>query len=308
MGLLDKAQKRVQGAGEKLKIMTPPEIFMSLLREASGAGETRKAAYNLYYRFIGFKGVKDGAGCSAITANTAIALAKAGLNVCVFDTSMLNPCQTVLLKAPFADDEKYAGDWFNISGTKKSVLTVSGYDKRISVLSFHKRGLMEMLSGEDRSDLVETALTELSSKFDIILLDICSEATNVSVSALQQSQAVIQVWTGGLHITQNIDNFITSNRLCACGMDKMRNVVLSKIVENNGMNWDTVLNHYGFRELGRVPLSYDLGGRLDSGGNLFDAAGKSEGLQLFVGCISNIAAHILNLGTETITVKSKEDA
>ena len=174
MGFLDKFIDEKQTANMTVK--DPKKIFADVLKQVSGATLTRETKFAIFYQIVAFKGVCDGVGTSTIVANTALALAELGLNVCVLDTSILHPSQDVLLKSNYVgtDMEKDKRlDWFDMPYTKRSPLHSSTLNNKISILSFYgkQRGVTDMLSTMDNDTLVDMALTELHNKFDIILID-----------------------------------------------------------------------------------------------------------------------------------------
>ena len=90
---------------------------------SSGASYTRDVKFDIFYQIIAFQGVKDGVGCSTLVANTALALARLGLNVCVIDTSIKAPSQDILLHTDFRRVEKKDRvDWMDMYRTNKNVL------------------------------------------------------------------------------------------------------------------------------------------------------------------------------------------
>ena len=213
MGLFDRNFKEV-------KLKKPKEVVGDLLRATSGSSYVRELSYDIFYKIIAFYGVEAGVGTSTMVANTAMALAKLGLNVVVLDTSILAPSQDVLLRTDYRDKEELNRvDWFDIATTRKSVLNISKIDKRISVLSFIDRDIKDMLSTKDTSDLVTCAVAELSTKADMILIDMCHEQSSVAAACLQQAHKVIQLWSNSPHALMNIPKFLTNCGILSCPMD-----------------------------------------------------------------------------------------
>ena len=172
-----------------------------MLKTFSGASVARDVKYNMFYQVYAFKGVIPGVGCSTIVANTALALADLGLSVCVFDTSVLHPVQDELLKTNYRNKPlSQRIDWFDMPFTKESPLNISGINRQVSVLSFagKNRTILDMISTLDSEEMVEVALEVLKPKFDVILVDVCDEPTNVAITSLQKSQQLIQVWSDSI--------------------------------------------------------------------------------------------------------------
>lgn len=294
----------IKSNGEGLKgvsVTDPRLIFTDLLKASSGVSYERSLRYNIFYQFVAFKGVREGIGTSTIVSNTALAMAKLGLNVCVVDTSILNPCQDILLKTNYDRENKKEGvtDWFSMGFTRNSVLNISGIDRKVSVLSFKNRTIVDLLSTQDSAAAVELAFSQLATKFDIILIDICNEPTNISTTAMQLSHKLIQVWSNSVTTMRNVENFITNNVICSCSMDKMRYVVTSMTVDDIPTNWDELMKKFHFKHLAHVGMSMEIAHMLATGRILFNAAVNSPDVQQFNDCITDIVCHLLNINPET---------
>lgn len=294
----------IKSNGEGLKgvsVTDPRLIFTDLLKASSGVSYERSLRYNIFYQFVAFKGVRDGIGTSTIVSNTALAMAKLGLNVCVVDTSILNPCQDILLKTNYDRENKKEGvtDWFSMGFTRNSVLNISGIDRKVSVLSFKNRTIVDLLSTQDSAAAVELAFSQLATKFDIILIDICNEPTNISTTAMQLAHKLIQVWSNSVTTMRNVENFITNNVICSCSMDKMRYVVTSMTVDDIPTNWDELMKKFHFKHLAHVGMSMEIAHMLATGRILFNAAVNSPDVQQFNDCITDIVCHLLNINPET---------
>lgn len=294
----------IKSNGEGLKgvsVTDPRLIFTDLLKASSGVSYERSLRYNIFYQFVAFKGVREGIGTSTIVSNTALAMAKLGLNVCVVDTSILNPCQDILLKTNYDRENKKEGvtDWFSMGFTRNSVLNISGIDRKVFVLSFKNRTIVDLLSTQDSAAAVELAFSQLATKFDIILIDICNEPTNISTTAMQLSHKLIQVWSNSVTTMRNVENFITNNVICSCSMDKMRYVVTSMTVDDIPTNWDELMKKFHFKHLAHVGMSMEIAHMLATGRVLFNAAVNSPDVQQFNDCITDIVCHLLNINPET---------
>lgn len=294
----------IKSNGEGLKgvsVTDPRLIFTDLLKASSGVSYERSLRYNIFYQFVAFKGVREGIGTSTIVSNTALAMAKLGLNVCVVDTSILNPCQDILLKTNYDRENKKEGvtDWFSMGFTRNSVLNISGIDRKVSVLSFKNRTIVDLLSTQDSAAAVELAFSQIATKFDIILIDICNEPTNISTTAMQLSHKLIQVWSNSVTTMRNVENFITNNVICSCSMDKMRYVVTSMTVDDIPTNWDELMKKFHFKHLAHVGMSMEIAHMLATGRILFNAAVNSPDVQQFNDCITDIVCHLLNINPET---------
>ena len=282
-------------------IKSPQEVFTELLKVSSGAGYVREVKFDIFYQVIAFKGICDGVGTSTLVANTALALAKLGLTVCVIDSSVLSPVQDVLLKTNWRDVEmKNRKDWFDIMYTDESVLHQSKLHRDVSVLSFKgkKRDITDIMGTQDSDILVETAISVLHNKFDIILIDCCQETTQINAGCIQQAQKVIQVWSDTPHIISNIDMWITNNVILSCPLDKMRYVIINKYVSDIPVNFDDMLKQYRFFKLTSCSLSLDIARVNATGKPLWEFPSNSPDIVEFNNCIIDIVCHLLNITNE----------
>lgn len=299
MGFLDKFVDTEKLS--KVTVVNPRKVFEDVLKQTSGSAYSRDLKFNIYYQIVAFYGVMDGVGTSTLVANTALALAETGLTICVVDTSILSPCQDVLLNTDEAvvdeDDGKEHLDWFDMPYEKKSPLHVSKIKKNISVLSFKgkKRGVIDFLSTSDSGTLVDIAFSTLHNKFDIILVDCCHEMSAVNTACLQQAQQIIQVWNDSPVVVANLENFITNSITLSCPLDKMRYVVANKISKDIMGSLTALCGQYRCKILAENYLSEELYLLAVSGKPLFRVESTDEMVIKYTDCIIQIMCHILNV-------------
>lgn len=299
MGFFDKFLDSEKTA--KVTIKDPRKVFEEVLRQTSGSSYTREIKYNIYYQIIAFYGVVDGIGTSTLVANTALAIAETGLTVCVIDTSMLAPSQDVLLNTETAELEEDGKtehlDWFDLPYTKKSPLHVSKYSKNISVLSFKgkRRTVVDFLSTNDSSTLVDIALATLHNKFDVILIDCCHEMSAVNTACLQQAQQVIQVWNDSPSVVANLEGFITNAITLSCPLDKMRYVIANRMSKDVIGNLDALAKQYRCKILATNYLSEELYLNSVTGKKLFRCESTDELVAKYTESIIVVVCHILNI-------------
>lgn len=284
----------------KITIKNPRTIYGDLMKTISGSGQARKTLFDIFYQIIAFKGVCEGVGCSTIVANTAIALADLGLTVCVVDTSIMNPVQDIILKTNYihkVEDKDDRLDWFDMPYTKLSVLHESSVRKNISVLSFYgkDRGVIDALSVSDNADLVELAYSTLHTRFDLILVDCCHEMTSINTAALQQAQHCIQVWNDTPSVLHSIQTFINNSATLSCPLDKMRNVVYSKVIKDIVGNIDDMLAQYKLTKLAEIGFSMDIQRVITLGKVPYQFVTTEPDLEEFTTAIIQIVCHICNI-------------
>lgn len=281
-------------------------ILESVLRATSGADVTKEVSFSIYYKIVGFKPAKEGIGCSLLVANVAMALAKLGLNVCVMDTSILNPSQDVLLNTGNTSKE----DWLEMPYTNSNVMSVSKRNSKIHVLSFRNRGLIDLLSVAENEDLCDVAFTQLLDKYDIFLVDLSNEPSAVSTACMQHCHKVIQLWTNSPHALNNISDFVDSNVSVCCPLEKMSSVVTSMVVDDIPTDWESILGKYKFKRIGNIPLSLEVARVISLGKLPFDYQANSEGIDLYNKCVSDVVNDIIEMETgevENFTGRNLED-
>lgn len=314
MGFFNKgnmdATKVAKSAAEKsklkdVKLKTPGDILLDIYKTTSGTHEVRTREFDIFYKIIGFKGVRDGLGVSTLVANTAIALAKFGLTVCVIDTSILRPAQDILLKTDLRDKkgkdkekDKKILDWFDMPFTKRSVLNTSKYSNKINVLSFTDRTLLELIGLNDSATLVDVAMEKIEDTYDIILMDICNEPSAVANACMLKANQIYQVWGNAPQDLTAIQSAVTDNLICSVPLDKMKYIITSMTVDDISTPWADLYKQFRFKELAHVGMSLDIARLLCLGKTPYDYVSDSEDIEEFNDCINNICAQILGITIE----------
>lgn len=317
MGLFNRgnadATKVAKAAADKsklkdIKLKSPGDILLDIYKTTSGTHEVRTREFDIFYKIIGFKGVRDGLGVSTLVANTAIALAKFGLTVCVIDTSILRPAQDILLKTDVRErkakgkektDRVY--DWFDMPFIKSSVFNTSKYNNKINVLSFTDRTLLELIGLNDSATLVDLAMEKIEDTYDIILIDICNEPSSVANACMLKANQIYQVWGNAPQDLLAIQSAVTDNLICSVPLDKMKYIITSMTVDDVSTPWSDLYKQFRFKELAHVGMSLDIARLLCLGKVPYDYVSESEDIEEFNDCINNICAQILG-----VTIEKKE--
>lgn len=305
-----KVEKVMEAAGK----LTAAKVMSQMLQQVSGSKYTREIQFDLFYQIYGFRGTVEGVGTSTIVANTALAIAQAGLNVLVIDTSILAPVQDVLLKTEYSQNQEHLDkrlDWFDMPYTRQSVLHPSKIDNKISILSFYgkNRGIIDMLSTNDSTTLVEAAIEEYRRQFDVILIDICHEPTSIVMECLHASQRIIQVWNDTPHCLSNLESEINNLVTLACPLDKLRNVIYSRTckesIANPFGNCDSLLSQYKLNKLTEFYNSEQVYLSACTESSLWYSKSSSTPIIDFNIGITDIVRYILNIPKEEEKNKGK---
>lgn len=283
---------------QNLEVADPKKVLVGMLKTFSGSGVTRDIKFNMFYHIYAFKGVVPGVGCSTIVANTALALADLGLSVCVFDTSVLHPVQDELLRTDYRNKAvEQRVDWYDMPFTKESPLSISSQNRAISVLSFagKNRTVLDMISTMDSEELVDIAIDEIESKFDVILIDLCDEPTNVNVTSMQRAQQVFQVWSDSIPALASMQTTIANNVTLSCPFDKMRYVIENKTCDDTMGSLDALYDEYHFIRLSHCSLSYEIARVSGLGQQLWKCLNVDAAIEDFNLLIIDVVVHILGL-------------
>ncbi len=303
MGIFGGSKKKL----EALASARNKNILEEILKATSGADVAKETTCSVYFKIVGFKPCKEGIGCSLLVANTAMALAKLGLSVCVMDTSMLNPSQDILLNTGNTSKE----DWLEMPYTNSNVLSVSKRNSKINVLSFRNRGVIDLLSISDNEELCEIAFTQLLDKYDVFLIDLSNEPSAVSVACMQHCHKVIQVWSNFPHCLNSVSTFVESNVSLCCPLEKMSSVVTSMVIDDIKTDWETILSKYKFRQIGNIPMSLEVARVVSLGKLPFGYQSPSEGIRLYNDCIQSVVSEIVEVTVgepENFTGRTLDDA
>lgn len=280
------------------------DIAVKVLQGVSGNSVVMNEKYFIYNKIIGFKGVVDGVGCSTMVASVAMNLAEKGLNVCVIDTSILNPTQHLLLNTEESSEEDR--DWLDLgrSDSTGKILKTSGYSSSIVVLNFENRSINELVSTFDTEELVTSAYGMLETLYDIILVDICSETTNITTAAAIHAHTVYQVWSNEFVAMASIDNFLKNMAYRCCHVDKMRNVIINKTTINSNKDWEELIKKYNFNCLTKAPFSLDFYIRQCSGVPLSKMSSTDKTVSSLYKSVEEIVEHILGISAVDGTISA----
>lgn len=296
MGFIKNRNKSDIGSVKSLGSM-----FVEGLKATSGASQTRTFDYSIFNQIVAFRGIQDGVGTSSIVANTSVALAERGVKVCVIDTSILNPSQDVYLDTDYLKSfDLNKKDWFDLPYTEDNVFNQSSINSLISVLSFSNRTVVDLLSIRDTSELVINTLDEVKDKFDVILIDLCSETTNIVATCMQQANVLYQVWSNDRVSLNNLETFITNNVTLSCPMDKMRNVIINEL-QSVSTNWETLLDKYKVKELCSIPKSADIALECITGDCIWLSSVPSKDIDKYRDGVATICGKILGLDVQETT-------
>lgn len=282
------------------------ELGLKILQGVSGATETPKVKYKIFNKIIGFKGVVDGVGCSSVVASIAIELANRGLNVCVVDTSILYPAQRHYLKTSELVGKKK--DWFDL-GFNEDNTGIFKYSRfgNIAVLGFEGRDINTFVSNYDKEVVVKSAFNVLEPLYDILLVDICSEVTNITTACGIYCHEVYQVCSDEMVCLANFDQHIKNMSMRCCNGGKMRNVILNKCIVNDESKWGELLKKYNFEAVATIPFSLEYYQKQCLGIPLYKIINVDEDVDEMRVELAKVCDRILNIKKEVAKEPTRKE-
>lgn len=226
---------------------------------SGGTGETT-SDHLLFDKVIGFKGVVPGVGTSTLLLNLAVALAEtppAGqkrLSVCVIDPTFVLPTQMSLLGGV---QDKAVADLLEYSGDV-SKLTVETAYRGVRLLSLHNRTILDMLSSRDNENFIMDSITKLKSYFDVILVDLSGEYSNINIHAAIKCNRIVMVADPSIKCMANLRKSLNTQATLGVPLGKADHVILNKVVPDIIVNTKGALADAGLTLLGEVPLSVEI--------------------------------------------------
>lgn len=267
--------------------------FLSrLLGIISGNKGLKVSEQLLFDKVIGFRGVTPGVGTSTIVQNTAIALSESSsFSICVLDTSFLYPTQyPMLVNKP---DQLNRKDLLDFSGDLSKVITQTSY-RNVSLVSMTNRTIVDMLSSSDSELTVEKLMGSLKSYFDVILVDLSYETTNISTHSAIKCNRIINVVDQSLksvyHLRKSINTMVT----LAVPLAKADRIIINKIVPDVLSNTNKVIADSGLRVIGEIPFSQEIAKAGVTGKRLYAPKATNRDIYTFSSVINSILTDVIH--------------
>ena len=167
-------------------------LLSKVLSTISGNNDLKISEQLLFDKVIGFKSIVPGCGASTILQNVAIALSESTkFNICVLDTNFLFPIQYPLLCAKDMNSKEKEPDILDFAGDMSKIVRNTSYPN-IYIAQLENRTVVDMLSGKDTEANITKLIANLKTYFDIILVDLCAEMTNVNIYSAIKCNKIFQ--------------------------------------------------------------------------------------------------------------------
>lgn len=230
--------------------------FLSkLLGTVSGQQGLKVSEQLLFDKVIGFRSVVPGTGCSTILHNIAVALSdKTSYNICILDVNYLYPLQYPLLVS--YDDGKHK-DALEFFGDIAQVALPTNL-KNVYLVALNNRTVVDMLSSKDSEVTIDKLIGALKSYFDIILVDLSHEFSNINVHAGIRCNKIFNVADPSLKCMYNLKKSLNTLATLAVSFGKSNKVILNKQVSDMVLGAEKALTDTKLTLIGTIPLSLEI--------------------------------------------------
>ena len=266
-------------------------LLSKILSTMSGNNDMKISEQLLFDKVIGFRNIVPGCGASTLVQNIAIALSeKTKFNICVLDTNFLYPVQYPLLSS--AELSNKDPDYLDFAGELSKVVRNTNY-QNVYIAQLEHRTIVDMLSGKDTEVGITKFVANLKSYFDVILVDLSCEMTNIAIHSAIKCNRIYQVADTSLKCLYYIKKSINTMVTLGVPLAKANKVILNKELDNIVLGVDTALKDAGLEVVATIPFSLDIAVLGASGKRLYGALSKSRGVTEFNTCIDKILEDLL---------------
>ena len=266
-------------------------LLSKILSTMSGNNDMKISEQLLFDKVIGFRNIVPGCGASTLVQNIAIALSeKTKFNICVLDTNFLYPVQYPLLSSAELNNKN--PDYLDFAGELSKVVRNTNY-QNVYIAQLEHRTIVDMLSGKDTEVGITKFVANLKSYFDVILVDLSCEMTNIAIHSAIKCNRIYQVADTSLKCLYYIKKSINTMVTLGVPLAKANKVILNKELDNIVLGVDTALKDAGLEVVATIPFSLDIAVLGASGKRLYGALSKSRGVTEFNTCIDKILEDLL---------------
>lgn len=266
-------------------------LLSKILSTMSGNNDIKVSEQLLFDKVVGFRNIVPGCGASTIIQNLAIALSeKTKFNICVLDTNFLYPIQYPLLSSAEISEKEI--DYLDYSGELSKVIRNTNY-QNIYIAQLERRTIVDMLSGKDTEVAVSKFMANLKSYFDIILVDLSYETTNISIHSAIKCNKIYQVADTSFKCLYYIKKSLNTMVTLGVPIAKANKVILNKELPDVVLGVGDALSDAGLEIVATIPYSIDIAVLNASGKKLYGALSKSKGISVFNNAIDTVLNDML---------------
>lgn len=265
-------------------------LLARVLKQLSGNSTYSVSDQLLFDKIIGFRGVVPGVGTSTVVQNTAIALSElTNYNICVVDTAFLYPTMFPMLNNK---KEEKRLDLLDFNGDLADVVSKTNYPT-ISLFSMSHRNITDMLSTSDSELIIEKLFGVLKSYFDIVLVDLTYEPTNIATHAAVKCNRIVNVADQSLKSVYHLRKSVNTMATLAVPVAKANIVVVNKILPDVITNTQAVLKGVGMDVVAEIPFSLEIAKMGVTGSPIYSKRTSSQDIHAFSSAIISIIETIL---------------
>lgn len=283
-------------------------LLAKLLGTLSGNKGVKVSEQLLFDKVIGFRGVTAGCGTSTIVQNVAIAISeKTDYSICILDTAYMYPTQYPMLVNKAEQPTK---DLLDFSGELSDIVTVTNY-RGINLVSLSNRFIADMLSATDNEVIVDKVIGALKSYFDVILVDLTYELTNINTYSAIKCNRIFNVTDQSLKSVYHLRKSINSMVTLAVPVAKANHIIINKVVPDVLSNTAKVAEEAGLKVVGEIPLSYEIAKLGVTGKRVYASKTTDKDIFAFSSVIDSVANTILQvtpLNEKYLTKNNKNGA
>ena len=265
-------------------------VLSRLLGAVSGNSNLKISEQLLFDKVIGFRGIVPGCGTSTIVQNVAAALSeKTRFTVCVLDTNFLYPIQYPLLVS--AENKEKSKDFLDYAGELSDITIPTQYNN-VYLVHLSDRSIVDMLSGKDTETVVEKLIANLKSFFDVVLVDLSNEFTNVAVNSAIKCNRIYQVADSSMKSLYHVKKSINTMSTLATPLAKANKLILNKQVPDVVLGVTSAMQEAGLHVIGEIPLSLEIASYGATGKKIYGAISRGKEVTQFNAVIDLIVEDI----------------
>lgn len=267
--------------------------FLSkLLGVISGNNGVKVSEQLLFDKVIGFRGVTPGCGTSTIVQNVAIALSEqTNYSICILDTAYMYPTQYPMLVSKEAQRDK---DMLDFSGELSDIVTITN-QRNVSLVSMNNRNIADMLSATDSDLTVDKIVGALKSYFDVILVDLTYEMTNINTYSAIKCNRIFNITDQSLKSVYYLRKSLNMMVSLAVPIAKANRIIINKVVPDVLSNTSKVAEEAGLKVVGEIPLSYEIAKLGVTGKRIYTPKATNREIFLFSTVIDAIIEELLQV-------------
>lgn len=267
-------------------------FLAKILSNLSGTTGLKVSEQLLYDKVIGFKGVVNGCGNSTLVQNVAIALSNStNYSICVVDANYIAPTMyPMLVNSP---DSKRK-DFLDYDGDLTELVINTNF-RNVYLLSMYNRGILDMLSAKDSEITAEKLIGALKSYYDIVLIDLSNEPTNISTHMAIKCNKIYNIADQSLKSIYNLRKSLNTMSTLAVPVAKSNKIILNKMVPDVLSNTSKVVEESGLKIIGQIPLSLSIAKQGVSGQPIWTSKTTDPDILVYSDVVNKILQDIVQV-------------